>query len=39
VSQERALAFRVIKRLQRDFVQHFRLILVFWEKLPLEAAD
>ena len=39
VSQERALAFRVIKRLQRDFVQHFRLIPVFWEKLPLEAAD
>ncbi len=38
VSQERALAFRVIKRLQRVFIQHFRLIPVFWEKLPLEAA-
>jgi len=39
VNSERALAFRVSKRLQRDFVQHFRLIPVFWEKLPLEAAD
>ena len=39
VNRERALAFRVSKRLQRDFVQHFRLIPVFWEKLPLEAAD
>ena len=37
VNTERALAFRVIKRLQREFVEHLKIIPVLWEQLPLEA--
>ena len=37
VNSERALAFRVIKRLQREYVDHLKIIPVLWEWLPLEA--
>jgi tetratricopeptide (TPR) repeat protein len=37
VNSERALAFRVIKRLQREFVNHIKIVPVLWEQLPLEA--
>jgi eukaryotic-like serine/threonine-protein kinase len=37
VNSERALAFRVIKRLQREYVDHLKIVPVLWEQLPLEA--
>jgi eukaryotic-like serine/threonine-protein kinase len=37
VNSERALAFQVIKRLQREYVEHLRIVPVLWEQLPLEA--
>lgn len=37
VNSERALAFRVIKRLQREYIEHLKIIPVLWERLPLEA--
>ena len=37
VNSERALAFRVIKRLQREYVEHLKIVPVLWERLPLEA--
>jgi tetratricopeptide (TPR) repeat protein len=37
VNSERALAFRVVKRLQREHVDHLKIIPVLWEQLPLEA--
>jgi eukaryotic-like serine/threonine-protein kinase len=37
VNSERALAFQVIKRLQREYVEHLKIVPVLWERLPLEA--
>jgi eukaryotic-like serine/threonine-protein kinase len=37
VNSERALALRVIKRLQREYVEHLKIVPVLWEQLPLEA--
>jgi tetratricopeptide (TPR) repeat protein len=37
VNSERALAFRVIKRLQREYVDQLKIVPVLWEQLPLEA--
>ena len=34
VNSERALAFRVIKRLQREYVDRLKIIPVLWERLP-----
>jgi hypothetical protein len=33
VNSERALAFRVIKRLQREYVEHLKIVPVLWERL------